>query len=157
LTATVKLLASQNEIVEYYYCIQSPMNNPENDIKLIRRLIAEGVVTEEEVRNAPIVEVSLPQEANSDRMTDKSLRQLKAACEIAGCSFEENNTFDIPIYYITLDDRIYLGWLVFASEDRWIANVTGKYFPFPPMGMTYTNPCEALLSLTSFRLKHLGA
>jgi len=102
------------------------MNNPENDIKLIRRLIAEGVVTEEEVRNAPIVEVSLPQEANSDRMTDKSLRQLKAACEIAGCSFEENNTFDIPIYYITLDDRIYLGWLVFASEDRWIANVTGN-------------------------------
>ena len=90
-------------------------------------------------------------------MTDKSLRQLKAVCEIAGCSFEENNTFDIPVYYITLDDRIYLGWIVFASEDHWIANVTGKYFPFPPMGMTYANPCEALLSLTSFRLKQLGA
>jgi hypothetical protein len=92
-------------------------------------------------------------------MTDKSLRQIKSACEIAGCSFEEHHTFPYhpPVYYLTLDDRIYLGWVVPVGGDNWIANVTGKYIPFPPMGITFTNPCEALLWLTSFRLKNLRA
>jgi hypothetical protein len=98
-------------------------------------------------------------------MTTKTLTlleyQLESACKIAGCLIEKSLIpgSDTLVYYVAFDMPFkYLGWLVpiYAEEGSWIANTTGKDFPFPPVGTAFDSATEALLWIMSFRMKQLS-